>query len=170
MRQTDAWCAALGTVGGAVGSLVLLKLGDQLFKMQKRETVEREQQLRPELPVEVLAGRAIELFGLTPTKPRKQKLGFVLLWSANLMWGAIYGVVRRRVPVFRSAMGLPFAVAFFLIRDEGINTLLGLCPPPRAFPIAAHARGFATHVAHVATVEATCMLGERALARVGARV
>jgi hypothetical protein len=148
--------AAYGMAGGIAGGIAVIKTGDKLFQLEGPETVHREHELRQELPVEVLAGRIVTLFGGTPTKRRKEQLGYVLLWASHAAYGAAYGMMRRRFRWLRRTLGVSYGLVYFLVRDELVNTLFGLVPPPRSFPLAAHARGVATHVAYGITTEVTC--------------
>lgn len=79
--------------------------------------------------------------------------GQVLHWGYGTAWGALYGVVRRGIPLLSSAAGLPFGIAFTLIGDEAMNTFAKLTPPTQEFPIDAHVRGLVAHIAWTATAE-----------------
>jgi hypothetical protein len=47
-----------------------------------------------------------------------------------------------------------------LIGDEALNTYAKLTPPPRAFPVEAHLRGLAGHIAWTSTAEGVIQLLE----------
>jgi hypothetical protein len=60
----------------------------------------------------------------------------------------LYAWVRPEKTQSSVARGLGFGSAFFLIVDEGLNTVLGFTPPPQEFPWQAHARGAVAHLAY----------------------
>jgi len=75
----------------------------------------------------------------------------VLHWIYGMAWGVLYALLRRRAPLLRKALGLPFA----LVGDEIMNQVMGLTAPPKAWPIDAHFRGLVGHVAYAAAAEGT---------------
>lgn len=72
-----------------------------------------------------------------------------------MAWGVLYALLRRRAPLLRKALGLPFGVLFALVGDEIMNQVMGLTAPPKAWPIDAHFRGLVGHVAYAAAAEGT---------------
>ncbi len=83
-------------------------------------------------------------------------MGVVVHWGYGIGWGVLYAALRKRVPFLRAALGVPFGILFSLVGDEMMNTVMGLTAPPRAWPVDAHARGVAAHVACAAAAETTC--------------
>jgi uncharacterized membrane protein YagU involved in acid resistance len=160
-EEVGARDLALGALGGVLGTLVMAPVGRFLYRRQDEESRRREKALRRELPQETLAGRLVETAGTRPTRPRKRRLGAVVHWSYGIAWGMAYAVARRRWPVLSYAFGLPFGVGFFLVGDELMNAVMGLTAPPKAYPLAAHARGLVSHVAYAAAADLTCRAGER---------
>ncbi len=79
-----------------------------------------------------------------------------VIQAAALALRAGMTVLRRRSRPLAFAAGLPFALLFFAIGDEGINWALGTTPRPEAFPWEAHARGLAAHVVFTAVAEVVC--------------
>lgn len=60
--------------------------------------------------------------------------------------------------------GLLFGAAFFLLVDEGANTLLGIMPSPQRFPWQAHPRGLAGHLVYGAAADTLLKGADRARA------
>ncbi len=74
--------------------------------------------------------------------------------------GALYGALRRRVPLLGAGRGLMYGMLLFVGNDEVMNTELGLAGPYSAYPAAAHLRGLVGHaVLGVATDTGLDILG-----------
>jgi hypothetical protein len=145
---------AYGALAGALATIAMEPVTEFLYEHEDDEHRKREDELRKQSsPLATLAARLIELVGAEPTEERKQRLATVLHWGYGMGWGAFYAVLRRRMPVLRKALGFPFGVLFALIGDEAMNQILGLTPPPKAWPIDAHVRGLVGHVAYAAAAE-----------------
>ena len=155
MRSSIFRDAVYGAVGGVIGTYAMEILSSALYKRESSEKRQREEQLREEPPVMVLAERLIHQAGIEVTPERKERVGKAIHWSYGLGWGALYGVVRRRVPVFARAGGLLFGISFALVGDELMNSVMGLSAPPKEFPIDAHVRGLLGHVAFTAAADGT---------------
>lgn len=69
--------------------------------------------------------------------------------------GAVYGLLRGRVPGADAGAGLLFGTAFWLVIDEGVNYALRLTPGPASFPWQTHARGLAGHLVCGVTTQTT---------------
>jgi uncharacterized membrane protein YagU involved in acid resistance len=74
--------------------------------------------------------------------------------------GAVYAVLRRRVPWASLGFGTLYGALFWLAVDEAANTVLGLTPPPGEFPWEAHARGLGGHLVYGVATEAGLKLAE----------
>lgn len=155
--------AAYGAVGGVVGTLLMSPVTTALYRRESPEKKQREEKLRAEPPFETLAGRLIALVGVEPTQARKENVGTVVHWAYGMAWGALYGVCRNRFRAFSRFFGVPFGVAFFVVGDELMNVVMGLTPPPKAYPLDAHLRGLAGHVTYAAGAEATYRVLDAAL-------
>lgn len=67
--------------------------------------------------------------------------------------GALYGVLRDRVPLLAAGRGLVFGAVLWALNDEYLNTALGLAAPPDAYPASTHLRGLIGHLALGATID-----------------
>jgi len=83
-----------------------------------------------------------------------RKYGPAIHWTLGISSGAIYGLLRNRAPRLGIGSGPAYGALFFAVMDEGVNTLLKLTPPPKAFPWQTHARGLAGHLLLGALLEA----------------
>ena len=154
--QTLIKDALAGALGGALGTLAMEQAGTVLYAIESEDKKRREEELRAEPPYQVMAAKAARAAGRELSDEQKKKVGMALHWAYGLGWGVLYGVLRRRSRPLALAAGIPFAVLFFAIGDEGLNWALGTTPPPREFPWEAHARGLAAHIAFTAVAEVIC--------------
>lgn len=155
IRESSWAMLGSGALAGLLATYAMGPVTNFLYQREDEAKKRREEALRKEQPVEVLAGRLIELAGATPTEPLKKKLGMVVHLGYGMGWGVLYAFLRRRTPILRKALGLPFGVLFALVGDEIMNQVMGLTAPPKAWPIEAHLRGLAGHVAYAAAAEGT---------------
>lgn len=160
-EQTVIRDALAGALGGALGTVAMEQAGTALYALESEEKKRREEQLRREPPYKVMAAKAARAAGRELSEEQKKKAGMALHWAYGLGWGVLYGVLRRRSRPLAFAAGLPFAVLFFAIGDEGVNWALGTAAPPREFPWEAHARGLAGHIVFTAVAEVVCRGLER---------
>lgn len=78
-----------------------------------------------------------------------------LRWGLGIGAGAIYGVVRPRVPFLSRSERMGFGSSFFVLIDEGLLSGLGFQPPPTSFPWNAETRGLAGHIVFGVVADAT---------------
>lgn len=146
--------AIYGGIGGVIGTLVMEQVASALYTLEAEEKKKIEEQIRPEPPFMTLARRlAANASDGPPSEATIQRLGQAIHWGYGIGWGALYGVLHDRIPSLSRAAGLPFGIAFSLIGDELMTTAMKLTPPPQAFPIDAHVRGLAAHVAYTAAAD-----------------
>ncbi len=156
---------AYGVLAGALATIAMEPVTEFLYAHEDDQHKKREEELRKQYsPLATLAARLIELVGAEPTEERKQRLATVLHWAYGMGWGVLYAALRRRLPVLRKGLGLPFGVLFALIGDEVMTQVLGLTAPPKAWPIDAHVRGLVGHVTYAAAAEGAFRVLEKATA------
>jgi hypothetical protein len=157
---------AYGALAGALATIAMEPVTEFLYEHEDDEHKKREEELRKQYsPLATLAARLIELVGAEPTEERKQRLATVLHWAYGMGWGILYARLRRRMPILRKGLGVPFGVLFAIVGDEVMNQVLGLTAPPKAWPIDAHVRGVVGHVAYAAAAESALRAVELAAAR-----
>ncbi|HUH12794.1 MAG TPA: DUF1440 domain-containing protein [Longimicrobiales bacterium] len=152
-----------GAIAGAVATYAMDALTRFLYEHESEEAREEEEEARGGATAyEVAAERGAEAVGAELTKKQRRRAGTGLHWGLGVGAGAVYGVIRTRVPFVGEAEGVGFGSTFFLLIDEGVVPLLGLTPGPAAFPWQTHVRGLAGHVVFGMVADATL----RALDRV----
>jgi hypothetical protein len=157
---------AYGALAGALATIAMEPVTEFLYEHEDDQHKKREEELRRQYdPLATLAARLIELVGAEPTEERKHRLATVLHWAYGMGWGILYARVRRRMPILRKGLGVPFGVLFALIGDEVMTQVLGLTAPPKAWPVDAHVRGVVGHVAYAAAAESAFRALDAAAAR-----
>ena len=149
--------ALFGAIGGAAGTFVLGKVMGLGSKLQSAEDQWIERELKREPPTEALARRAARAgLGVELSRQEKHQLGEAVHWGYGVTWGAIYGMLRTRLPVSSKMGGLPFGVAFGFLGSGVLLPLFKLTPPATEFPVSSHLNGLVSHYAYTATVEGVC--------------
>lgn len=164
MRRSGMFASDLaqGVFAGALATWVMESVSSFLYQREDPDAREREDQVRQgKAPFVVAAEKTAELTGQPLTEEQKSKLGMVFHWGLGLGAGAAYAALRRRRPFLGWGQGLVFGALFFLLVDEGLNTVLGLTPKPAAYPWQAHARGLAAHLVYGVAADSTLDVLER---------
>ena len=152
-----------GAIAGAVATYAMDKLTSFLYAHESEEAREEEEDARGGATAyEVAAEKGADAIGTHLTREQRAQAGTTLHWGLGIGAGAVYGVMRTRMPFVGDAEGVGFGSTFFLLIDEGVVPLLGLTPGPGAFPWQTHVRGLAGHVVFGMVADATL----RALDRV----
>jgi hypothetical protein len=143
------WTAARGAAAGAIGTWVMDRVTTALYERQSAEDTAREQAAWPngKPSVENLVDLGAERLGLTMDADQRQRAISLMHYGLGMGPGALYALLRRRVPLLGAGMGLVYGLILFAVNDEFLNTALGLSGPPEAYPAASHVRGLVGHVA-----------------------
>ena len=146
--------ALFGAVGGAVGTLALGAAMGFLSRLQSSHDKWIERELVPEAPTEALAKRVSRSgLGIELSRERKKQFGKIVQFGYGISWGAIYALMRRRVPASSKFAGLPFGVGFGVFGSAFLLPTFKLTPSAKQFPMSTHVRGLLAHCAYAATVE-----------------
>lgn len=148
-----------GAVAGAVATLVLDRVTTFLYQHEStgaRCTEDRARHGRT--AYEAAAEKVAGLFGARLDADQRKRLGAVMHWTLGIAAGAAYATYGRRHPSLRRGAGGAFGTAFWAAVDEGLVSLLGLTPPPKAFPAETHLRGLAGHLAFGVAADGTLRL------------
>ena len=149
--------ALFGAIGGIAGTFVIQQAMAGISKLQSEEDKKRERQLVREQPPQKLARRIAEnVVGVEIDADTKATIGTAIQWSYGIVWGGIYGILRKQFPAISWGAGLPFGVAFGLFGPGVLLPLMDLTPAARRFPLSAHGRGIVSHYAYAAAVEGVC--------------
>jgi hypothetical protein len=141
--------AARGAVAGAVATWVMDLVTTGLYEAQSAEVNAREEAARPggRSSVGNLIARMEEVTGIELDDRQRDILGQVVHYGLGVAPGAVYGVLRGRLPLVGAGRGLLYGLALFIVNDEYMNTRLGLAGPYDAYPVATHWRGLVGHAA-----------------------
>jgi Protein of unknown function (DUF1440) len=158
-RTTTSANLIKGAVAGVVATAVLDLVTNYLYAQESRSTRAREDRARSgKTAYETAAEKLAGMFGARLSRPQRKRLGGIIHWTLGIGAGAAYATYARRRPSLRRGFGAGFGTAFWAAVDEGLVSLLGLTPPPRAFPAATHLRGLAGHLAFGVTADRTLRL------------
>jgi hypothetical protein len=136
-----------GAIAGAAATWVMGQATNYLYENESEEAREAEDAARGDKTAYgVAAEKAAGMAGRELTEEQRKQAGSAIHWALGAGAGAVYGVMRHRVPAAGLGNGLLFGAAFWVAIDEGANTALGLTPGPTAFPWQTHARGLAGHL------------------------
>lgn len=139
--------AVKGALAGAAATWVMGKATSYLYQQEAKAVREEESEARGgQTAYGTAAEKAAGVVGQELSDEQRKKYGSAIHWGLGAGAGAVYGVLRHRVPGADGANGLLFGTAFWALIDEGANTALGLTPGPTAFPWQTHARGLAGHL------------------------
>jgi uncharacterized membrane protein YagU involved in acid resistance len=145
----------VGIAGGLAASLVTGAVDRLIDPLVSAEQKRRERRVRGGSAHEVAGPRAArKLLGRRPSRREARIASAVFTGLYSVVWGAVYALVRRKVPRAARLAGLPFAVPFFLACDGGIAPLLGLTPGLPRVPWQLSVKELLNHVAWTATAEA----------------
>jgi hypothetical protein len=137
-----------GAIAGAVATWSLDRVTNWMYEREPRAAREREDRARHgRTAYEAAAERLARLMGRNLDPNQRRAWGTAIHWALGIGAGAIYTAFGRKFPGARKAGGLAFGTAFWAAVDEGLVALLGLTPPPQAFPWETHVRGLAGHLA-----------------------
>ncbi|MFL5403960.1 MAG: DUF1440 domain-containing protein [Gemmatimonadales bacterium] len=137
-----------GAIAGAVATGVMDKLTTTLYERESQAARQKEDTARHgQTAYDAAAEKAAGLLGKRLNSDDRHRLGNAVHWSLGIAAGAAYGVLRHRIPGLRRAGGAKFGTTFWAAIDEGLVSVLGLTPPPQAFPFQTHARGLVGHLA-----------------------
>lgn len=141
--------AVKGGAAGALATVLMTRVTTFMYEREDQAARKREDAVRGDKSsFATAATRLFGLFGRKLGNEQAEKVGSALHWGLAVGGGALFGVLRRRVPALDAGAGLLFGTLFFLVMDEGVNSAFGFTPPPQAFPWQAHARGLVGHLAY----------------------
>lgn len=145
-----------GALAGAAATWAMGQTTTYLYERESEQAREAENEARGnKTAYGVAAEKGAAAAGVELSDEQRQRAGSALHWVLGAGAGALYGVLRDRVPGADAGAGLAFGTAFWLAVDEGGNYALGLTPGPTAFPWETHARGLAGHLVFGLSAHAT---------------
>lgn len=154
--------AVRGAIAGAVATWLMDLVTTGVAEQQSPADQEREAAARPngETSVGNLIGRIERTTGLHVGEAVRPALSQAIHYGLGIVPGAVYGVLRHRVPGVAAGRGFVYGLVLFVANDEIANTELGLAGPYGAYPLSSHWRGLVGHaVLGVATDTGLDLLG-----------
>lgn len=144
-----------GALAGAAATWFMDLVTTGIYETQPAEATRREIAARPngQSSVTNAVDRAEAETGFRIPAARRPMVEMAVHYALGIVPGAIYGVLRRWLPVARVGRGLAYGLLLFVVADEYLNTRLGLAGPPEAYPPEAHLRGLAGHAVLGVTTE-----------------
>jgi hypothetical protein len=139
--------AVRGGIAGAAATWLMDRATTVLLDAQPPEVTRREEAARPngKSSVANLVDRVSGVLGVRIPERHRGLVESLVHYALGVVPGAVYGVLRRRIPVSRAGRGLGYGVLLFAANDEFVNTKLGLAAEPAAYPAQTHVRGLAGH-------------------------
>lgn len=151
-----------GAAAGGAATWLMGRATTFMYDHQDPAARRREEEVRGNKDAYVRAAEQLsDAANIELSEQQTKKAGMALHWTLGVGTGALYGWLRHRKPELAAGYGLLFGTAFFLLIDEGANTLLRTTPPPQRFPWQAHARGLAGHLVYGATAESLLRTADR---------
>lgn len=138
--------ALIGAAAGAVAVWVMDRVDWFNFEHEDERARKRTQTVRPGGMDP--AHTAANALGYDFEPKEYNAAGLASHYSLGIVPGALYGVLRNRVPGLNAGRGTVFGLGLFFMQDEGLNALAGLSAKPTEYPWQAHARGFVAHAVY----------------------
>ncbi len=155
-RQEDHLLADVvkGALAGAAATWAMGQVTSYLYEHEDEQARQAEDEAREgKTAYGVAAEKAAGAVGQDLSEGQRKQVGSAIHWGLGVGAGAVYGVLRNRLPGADAGNGLLFGTAFWALIDEGANVALGLTPGPTEFPWQTHARGLAGHLAFGAAAD-----------------
>jgi hypothetical protein len=150
MAERSSWLvdAARGAIAGAVATWLMDLVTTGLYDAQSDEVNQREQAAQPngKGSVENLLDRIETETGFAVDAEQRPMVLQAMHYGLGIGPGAVYGILRNRLPLVGAARGLLFGLVLFALNDEYMNMKLGLAGPIEAYPVETHWRGLVGHI------------------------
>jgi hypothetical protein len=146
--RADGWTdAILGAIAGGIATAAMNLTSTALYRREGwaprlREEWARGGKSAHAIAVERLAAGA----GVELSDSRRDMAATAAHYGIGSGAAALYGAVRRGIPLPAPLKGAAFGGAFWLLADEIATPAAGITPGPSAFAWQTHARGLAAHL------------------------
>jgi hypothetical protein len=149
MAARSSWLvdAARGAVAGAVATWLMDLMTTGLYEGQPADVTEREKAAQPngKGSIENLLDRIEAETGFAVEPEQRPMVLQAMHYGLGIGPGAVYGILRNRLPLVGAARGLLYGLVLFAVNDEYMNMKLGLAGPIEAYPVETHWRGLVGH-------------------------
>ncbi len=140
--------AALVGVAGFGAAKVMGKATTFMYEQQSDQAKEQEKEASYGVAYNVAAKKTAALAGQDLSQEQASKAGMAIHYALALGWVPVYMVLRRRFAMTPFGAGVASGLSMAVLVDEIGNPLLGFTPPPQAYPLVTHLRGFAGHLVY----------------------
>ncbi|MDQ3406640.1 MAG: DUF1440 domain-containing protein [Chloroflexota bacterium] len=140
---------ARGAIAGAAATWLMDQVTTAMMSSQKAEVTAREEAARPngKDAVSNLVDRLEGMLGLDLDDKQRSMTLQTIHFGLGIGPGALYALLRHRLPLLGAGGGLLFGAALWAVNDEYMNTALGLAAPFGDYPMETHIRGLVGHLA-----------------------
>ncbi len=157
--------ALTGAASGLLASWVMEKVQPRIMDLGGPETKQRERRAQEGVePATVQVAKRIA--GAARTSVPEERMGAAaeaVHYLTGAAFGALFGVLARRVGLPVLAVGVAYGAAVWLVNDEALVPALGLSRGPLDYPPSTHAKALASHVVYGAATGAGVRLARVAL-------
>jgi hypothetical protein len=149
-----------GAIAGAVATWAMDEVTTSLLEQASDADKAREKAVQPRgrSSARNLTDMLADRLGIDASEEQRAKAATAVHWGLGIVPGALYGGLRRRVPLLGAGRGLVYGTLLFLGNDEYLNTELGLAADPGAYPASTHVRGLVGHLVLGAATDTVCDL------------
>jgi uncharacterized membrane protein YagU involved in acid resistance len=137
-----------GAIAGAAGTWLMDRVTQAMLANQPDAITAREEAARPngQDAVSNLVDRLSAAFDLELAGETRSTATSLIHYGLGVIPGALYAVLRHRIPLLGAGGGLVYGALLWAVNDEYLNASLGLAGPPEAYPAETHLRGLVGHL------------------------
>jgi len=156
--------AIAGALSGMAASWLMERAQPRIMRAGSEATRKREKRAQGDMAPATsrTAEAAAHLVGRSLDARQKKVGSEIVHYATGAAWGAMFGVLSRRVPAPFVATGAAYGLLVWLLNDELLVPALGLSRKPADYPASTHAKALASHLVYGTATDA----GFRVLARV----
>ena len=154
--------ALRGAVAGAAATWLMDQVTTAMLQSQPDEVTQREREAQPngKSSIANLVEMVEDATGFDVEEEQRPMVEMAAHYALGVVPGALYGVLRRHLPLVGAKRGVLYGVMLWAVNDEWLNSQLGLAGPFEAYPAETHWRGLVGHaVLGVATDTTIELLG-----------
>jgi hypothetical protein len=157
--------ALAGALSGVAASWLMERAQARIMRAGSEGTREREKEAQGDMEPATrrTAEAAAKIVGRSLGHRQKEVGGEIVHYATGAAWGALFGVLARRVPAPVVATGAAYGVLVWLLGDELLVPALGLSRKATAYPASTHAKGLASHLVYGTATDAGFRVLERVL-------
>ncbi len=138
-----------GALAGAAATWLMDQVTTAMMSSQKAQVTAREEAAQPngKGALENLVDRVEGALDMPLDDKQRSMALQALHYGLGMAPGALYAVLRHRLPLIGAGGGLLYGAALWAINDEWLNSALGLAAPFGDYPTETHIRGLVGHLA-----------------------